>query len=141
FRDIVVLTRKNDQAIQVAQFLTENNIPIISSESLLVSQADEVKIIVFILKFLNSNNIESLAEAFYLLHRFQNREEEIHDWVYSMLVQCKDNTLNDWFVNQGYDLKIQKIKRLPLYEMVDVLVRELLKIEQTHAHLQFFMDF
>ncbi|MFY7936509.1 MAG: UvrD-helicase domain-containing protein, partial [Flavobacterium sp.] len=43
YSDIVLLTRKTKNGVLLANFLTENNIPIISSETLLIQNASEVK--------------------------------------------------------------------------------------------------
>lgn len=139
--DIVVLTRKNEQGIRVAQYLTEKKISIISSESLLVAQADEVKVLENILRYLNSANVESLAEAFYLVHRLHKRDEYVHDWINEMLCHEREKTLRNWLEKQGFAIDLEKLKSQPLYLLVDDLVRYLLKIEQSHAHVQFFLDF
>lgn len=139
--DIVVLTRKNEHGIRVAQYLTEKKIPIISSESLLVAQAEEVKVLEHMLRYLNTANTESLAEAFYLLHRLQKRNENVHDWISDMLWYERNGTLDTWFKNEGYAIQISQLKCQPLYLLVDDLVRHLLYIKQSNAHVQFFLDF
>lgn len=140
-RDIVVLTRKNDQGIRVAQFLTEKKIDIISSESLLLAQAPEVKVLEHLLNYLNSKNTEALTEAFYHLHKIHHRPENIHDWISALLDSEKSNRLGEWISNQGFVVNFKELSSKPLYLLVDTLVQDVLKLEKSHAHVQFFMDF
>ena len=46
YKDIVILSRNNKKATLTAQFLTEQSIPIVSSESLLLSMSSEVKAVI-----------------------------------------------------------------------------------------------
>jgi len=43
YKDIVILTRKREQGIAVANYLTEQNIPLLSSETLMIQNATEVR--------------------------------------------------------------------------------------------------
>ena len=65
YRDIVILTRKRDQGIAIANYLTEQNIPLLSSETLMIQNATEVRLIVHLLKYLN-NSIDLEAKANFL---------------------------------------------------------------------------
>jgi ATP-dependent exoDNAse (exonuclease V) beta subunit len=46
YKDIVILTRKRDQGIAIANYLTEQNIPLLSSETLMIQNATEVRLII-----------------------------------------------------------------------------------------------
>ncbi len=62
FRDMVILTRKKEPGVKIATFLTENSIPIVSSETLLIQNSSEVSFIIALLKFLkNGEDKESKA--------------------------------------------------------------------------------
>jgi ATP-dependent exoDNAse (exonuclease V) beta subunit len=64
YSDIVLLTRKTKNGVLLANFLTENNIPIISSETLLIQNASEVK---FIITFLEAGVALVQAYVFTIL--------------------------------------------------------------------------
>ncbi|MGL5113078.1 MAG: UvrD-helicase domain-containing protein, partial [Flavobacterium sp.] len=67
YKDIVVLTRKRDQGIAVAKYLTEQKIPLLSSETLMIQNATEVRFLIHLLKYLNNaNDLES--KAYFLLY-------------------------------------------------------------------------
>jgi ATP-dependent exoDNAse (exonuclease V) beta subunit len=47
YKDIVILTRKRSQGIALlANYLTEQNIPLLSSETLMIQNATEVRLII-----------------------------------------------------------------------------------------------
>jgi ATP-dependent exoDNAse (exonuclease V) beta subunit len=49
YKDIVILTRKRSQGIAIANYLTEQNIPLLSSETLMIQNATEVRLIIHLL--------------------------------------------------------------------------------------------
>jgi hypothetical protein len=49
----VILTRKRSQGIAIANYLTEQNIPL-SSETLMIQNATEVRLIIHLLKYLKT---------------------------------------------------------------------------------------
>ena len=51
YRDIVLLTRKKIDGVYLANYLTQKSIPILSSETLLIQNATEVKLILDVLKY------------------------------------------------------------------------------------------
>jgi ATP-dependent exoDNAse (exonuclease V) beta subunit len=50
----VILTRKRSQGIAIANYLTEQNIPLLSSETLMIQNATEVRLIIHLLKYLKT---------------------------------------------------------------------------------------
>ena len=82
YKDIVILTRKRSQGIAVANYLTEQSIPLLSSETLMIQNATEVRLIIHILKYLkNSSDLESKAN--FLQYLAQNKQDElpVHDFI------------------------------------------------------------
>jgi superfamily I DNA/RNA helicase len=70
YKDIVILTRKRSQGIAIANYLTEQNIPLLSSETLMIQNATEVRLIIQLLKY-SKNNADLEAKA-YFLHYVEN---------------------------------------------------------------------
>jgi parvulin-like peptidyl-prolyl isomerase len=63
-REIVILTRNNKSGVLLANYLTENNINIISAESLLIDASSEVKFLLHFLKYIaNKKDKEALANS------------------------------------------------------------------------------
>jgi ATP-dependent exoDNAse (exonuclease V) beta subunit len=53
YKDIVILTRKRSQGIAIANYLTEYSA--LSSETLMIQNATEVRLIIHLLKYLKNN--------------------------------------------------------------------------------------
>ena len=82
YEDIAILVRKGEHGIEIAKFLTENNIPIISSESLLIKNSTEVKLIINALKFLkNTTDLEAKALFLYFLYHQKEIKIPIHTFI------------------------------------------------------------
>ena len=81
-KDIVILTRKRSHGIAVANYLTEQGIPLLSSETLMIQNATEVRFIIHLLKYLkNNSDLEAKAHFLhYVAEKIQN-QLPIHDFI------------------------------------------------------------
>jgi ATP-dependent exoDNAse (exonuclease V) beta subunit len=141
FSEIVLLTRNKKPGVLLANFLTENNIPVISSESLLINASSEVKFILNLLRYLNNKkDIESLANAlYYLVANFENKVET-HDFIFAGIQFKEENVLEKWLASFNIHLSFQNIRRKSLYEATEILVSKCIKPEKNNAYIQFFLD-
>lgn len=66
-RDISILVRSNSDGADIADFLSQKNIPVISSDSILLKSSDKVRLIILTLKFLldDKNNVNKLTLSYY----------------------------------------------------------------------------
>ena len=66
-RDIAILVRSNFDGADIAEFLSKKNVPVISSDSILLKSSDKVRLIVLTLKYLidDKNDVNKLALSFY----------------------------------------------------------------------------
>ena len=67
YKDIAILVRNNSDGSDIADFLSKNNIPIISPDSILLKSSDKVRLIILTLKYLvdDRNDVNKLALSFY----------------------------------------------------------------------------
>ena len=71
-KDICVLVRKKKEGVALAEYLTQQGTPIISSETLLVSNSEKIQFILNLLKlFLEPNNNELKLAVLMFLAIFQ----------------------------------------------------------------------
>jgi len=141
FKDIAILTRKNNHGSLLANYLVQKNIPVLSSESLIISQSAEVSFLVSFLKFIeNSENKEALAEVFYYLSNEHFSENEVNDFIVKGLNAFSDKRLDDWFSDIHLDVSIKKLKRKSLYEVVEFLMMNLIPFDKRDAYVQDFLD-
>jgi ATP-dependent exoDNAse (exonuclease V) beta subunit len=67
-KDLAILCRKNEKAAKIASFLIRHDIPVISSESLLLTQSEQVNVLVaWIRHIANPNDTVPMAHIFHYL--------------------------------------------------------------------------
>jgi len=104
YNDIVVLTRKRDQGIAIASFLTEQNIPILSSETLMIQNATEVRFLIHLLKYLKNKN-DAEAKAYFLYYIATNNQDTlpIHDCIAQGIQQKQKLNLKSGYNNSNFN--------------------------------------
>ena len=140
YSDIVLLTRKTKNGVLLANFLTENNIPIISSETLLIQNASEVKFIINFLEYLDSsNNQESKINWLYFVATTKVDKDKIHDFI----VAAKDlseTDLQKHLASFNCEISFENCRKKSLYEAVENIVNVFLKEKTTISYVQYFLD-
>uniref|UniRef100_UPI004048EF63 UvrD-helicase domain-containing protein n=1 Tax=Flavobacterium sp. TaxID=239 RepID=UPI004048EF63 len=142
YSDIAILTRKRDSGIMTAQFLMEHDIPLLSSETLLISSASEVQLLIEILKYLlNSKDKEAkVLMLTYLSKRLLEDENEHHDFIQKGMLLDDETAFETWL--EGFDIAIsfQNLRKKSLYETVEYCVTHFLKLKNSNAFVQYFLD-
>ena len=138
--EICVLTRTRKQGVFIADFLTDNGIEIISSETLLLNNSDKVFFIINLLTFLQNNaNKEAKLEVLYFLYDHLELKIEKHEFFKNFLNVKVDKffmKLQSNGVNLDYKIYIQ----LPFYEAIEYIIRAFNFNTTSDAYLQFFLD-
>ncbi|TRX02254.1 UvrD-helicase domain-containing protein [Flavobacterium gawalongense] len=127
YKDIVILTRKRDQGIAIANYLTEQGIPLLSSETLMIQNATEVRLIIHLLKYLkNSSDLES--KAHFLQYLAQNSQDKlpIHDFIAQGMALFKETDFENWLMSFDVSLSFQNIRKKSLYEAVETIIAKFL---------------
>ncbi|TDE03980.1 UvrD-helicase domain-containing protein [Flavobacterium sandaracinum] len=127
YKDIVILTRKRSQGIAIANYLTEEGIPLLSSETLMIQNATEVRLIIHLLKYLkNSSDLESKAN--FLQYLAQNSQDElpVHDFIAKGMSLFQETDFENWLVSFNVELSFQNIRKKSLYEAVETIVAKFL---------------
>jgi ATP-dependent exoDNAse (exonuclease V) beta subunit len=141
FSEIALLTRSKKHGVLLANFLTENNIPVISSESLLINASSEVQFILNLLQYLNNKqDIESLANALYYIAKNVENKIEIHDFIYTSIQFKQETDLEKWLATFNINISFQNIRRKSLYETVETIVMQCIPPNKNNAYIQFFLD-
>lgn len=141
YKDIAILTRKRDQGIALANYLTEQGIPLLSSETLMIENATEVIFILNVLKYLkNSNDLESKANLLqYIAQNIQN-ELPIHDFIFDGMALKEEAAFENWLIKFDISLSFQNLRRKSLYEAVEIIVSKFINLKQNNAYIQYFLD-
>jgi ATP-dependent exoDNAse (exonuclease V) beta subunit len=137
-KDIAILVRKNTDGSDIANYLTEKNIPVISSDSLLLSNSKEVNFLHSILKFIaNTNNDIVHAEILeYLLESGMVVKTSIDE-----LIRQKNETgLLSILRSFCPSFSITKLSKMALYELAEELVGSFKLNRSPDAYIQFYLD-
>ncbi|MFV5694364.1 UvrD-helicase domain-containing protein [Flavobacterium sp. LB3P122] len=127
YKDIVILTRKRSQGIAIANYLTEQGIPLLSSETLMIQNATEVRLIIHLLKYLkNSSDLESKAN--FLQYLAQNSQDKlpIHDFIAQGMALFQETEFENWLMSFDVSLSFQNIRKKSLYEAVETIITKFL---------------
>jgi ATP-dependent exoDNAse (exonuclease V) beta subunit len=141
YKDIVILTRKRKQGIAVANYLTEQGIPLLSSETLMIKNATEVRFIIHLLKYLK-NNSDKESKAYFLHYLAQNSQDKmaIHDFIAQGMGCGNEMDFENWLESFDVSLSFQNIRKKSLYEAVEIIVSKFLNLKKSNAYVQYFMD-
>lgn len=139
YREIVILVRRNSEGVLIANHLTENNIPIVSSETLLISNSDEVTFLINLLEFIkNRKNTQAKANFLYYLGRNLGINP-IHDFLKKGIEFHNEKEFEEWLQPFGIEFSFEEIRRKPLYEATEILVETFLK-KSNNIYIQSFLD-
>jgi ATP-dependent exoDNAse (exonuclease V) beta subunit len=141
YKDIVILTRKRSQGIAIATYLTEQQIPLLSSETLMIQNATEVRLIIHLLKYLkNSSDLE--AKANFLQYLAQNSQDKlpVHDFIAKGMSLFQETDFENWLMSFDVSLSFQNIRKKSLYEVVEVIISKFLNPKTSNAYVQYFLD-
>ncbi|MDI5896559.1 UvrD-helicase domain-containing protein [Flavobacterium yafengii] len=127
YKDIVILTRKRSQGIAIANYLTEQGIPLLSSETLMIQNATEVRLIIHLLKYLkNSSDLESKANFLQYLAKNSQDKLPIHDFIAQGMALFQETDFELWLMSFDVSLSFQNIRKKSLYEAVETIISKFL---------------
>ncbi len=142
YKEMAILVRSNTAGNKIATHLLENNVPVVSSESLLIAKSPEVNFILNLFQQLNNplNLVAASAIVSYLCRMQILPADEEH----SLLVKLNDRKEKLYleeilkkysiYFNRNYFLS------LPVYDCCVELINLFQLQQQDHLYLQFFLD-
>ncbi len=138
--DICVITRKIKEGITIAEFLSEQNIPIVSSETLMLQNSPEVNFIVNLITLIDQpKNDQIKIEVLVYLAEHQLQLEDKHEFYYDH-VHLDLHSLLKALETFDFYFNIDVIIQSPLYEAVEAIIRAFRLNRQSNAYVQFFLD-
>jgi len=138
--EICILTRKKKDGILIADYLTEKNIPIVSSETLLLKNNSIINFIIDFLKLMQtSNDKECQFEVLYFLYQHLSLNITENKFI-QPLVKLSLGELFEELRKYNITFNLQKFRQLPLYEKVEEIIRSFHLVDSSNAYVQFFLD-
>jgi len=138
--EICVLTRTKKDGVAVANYLSENGVDIISSETLLIQNSVKVCFIIDVLKVLqNPNDEETRFEMLYFLHQHLQVEKPKHVF-FKEFAKSDNETILESLKNYGVSFEVSTFHQLPFYEKIEEIIRGFNLVNSSDAYVQFFLD-
>jgi len=134
--DVAILTRSNTDGSEIASFLLENDINVISSESLLLNNSDEVTFLLNTFRYISAPKDKNTQVQ--LLNYLTNNVFD--DDLFNVFEQYRDNTVNSYLESKGIVIDYQKISNYSLYELAEYLVVAFGFDQKVDVYIQFFLD-
>ncbi|MFK7812386.1 MAG: UvrD-helicase domain-containing protein [Maribacter sp.] len=132
YKDICILVRGNKEGVLLANFLTQEGIPIISSESLLLKSSSKIHFLVNLLRF--QNQTDDAKIAFELLSFLYKDEQEQHQYIESHLKSVSD------LLKAEYDFDLTKMQEASVYDVLEYAIKQFDLAPNSDAYINFFLD-
>jgi len=141
YKDIAVLARNNKHLIQLASFLIENNIPIVSSESLHVDSSPKVQFVLSFVKYL-MQPIESVFQVEIIKFLLENKKLKDDHFVslseHLALLNPQDK-LQKYWDKLALTVDASALLSLEAYEAIESIIR-LFALDNSDPLLHFFIE-
>lgn len=139
--EICILTRTGREGVAIANFLSEEGIPIISYQSLLVSRAPEVRFLTAVLRFAIEGRDKKLKLQIleFLLDQHLGNENS-YEFI-SQRIRLENQAFFDSLQQSGFRFDMNKVNGYSLYEAVEYIIRSFQVVTTSNAYVQFFLDF
>lgn len=139
--DVCILVRKKKEGFAIANYLSENNIDIISSETLLLKNNKTVSFIIDLLMFLNNNeDKESLANTLYFLSVKSNNQHNRHNFIVELISKSSQDVF-ETLKEKGFLFDENEFISLPFYDSVEYIIRCFSLVYDSNAYVLSFLDF
>ncbi|MEZ5174071.1 MAG: UvrD-helicase domain-containing protein [Bacteroidia bacterium] len=140
YSEIAVLLRDNKSSSQLASYLIDNEIPVISGESLLVKYAPEVRMIVCWMHIVTQTEVS--VYLFEILELLFESDKNYFSSRNALIEEFNQHPNNPEFWINKFDLGIDlnKLKTLPVTEFCYEICRCLEYSVQSNPYLQFFLE-
>ncbi|MCR9228221.1 MAG: UvrD-helicase domain-containing protein [Flavobacteriaceae bacterium] len=132
YSDICVLVRDNKKGMLLADFLAQRNIPIISSDALLLAKNGKVIFLISILRIFE--NPKDREAAYHILMYLSPDEKGKHSFISKHLEDIET------FLAQQYNFIINDLKGEPVLTILETAIVQFELYQGSVAHLSFLMD-
>ena len=135
-KDISILVRKNTDGSDIANYLTEHGIDVISSDSLLLSNSAEINFLHSLLKYL-SNTSDTIIQTEILEYLLASGLIATTTLEETLQNRTGISTI---LKNAKIDFSVTKLSKMALYELCEELIRIFQLNSSPNAYIQFFLD-
>ena len=138
-KDICILVRKKKEGVAIAEFLSEKGVRITSSETMLINNSEEVKLVINVFKLLiNPNHLEVKIKVLDYIANTNNIQDK-HAFFKANL----NASLQDFFKSfEQFSIFCNPtaLVQLSLFDLAEQIVRSFKMTETSNAYIQYFLD-
>lgn len=143
--DIALLCRTRKDARLCSSYLMENEISVLSSESLLLSASSEINLIISFIQYLLDpfDKIHLAAVIQYLINKKLIDENSLIEAFESINVNggsLKMQEVQKYFKRYDFRYDPYRLLTLPIYDLLEEIIRIFHFNEKLNPYLQFFLD-
>ncbi len=132
YRDICILTRKRKQGVLISDFLMQNNIPLVSSETLLLKRNSKVNFLLCLLRHcIQPLDLENNYNILYFLKEDLVNKHSFIDEHISTLPEI---------LRKYYDFEIGFLKNVSVYDGLEYAIKQFQLAEESDAYISFLLD-
>ena len=132
YDSVCILVRGKKEGILLADYLAHQEIPTISSESLLLNSSDKVRFLAQLLAF--SQDVKNLELAYGMLSFLSAEKIQRHPFIFDNLHQVAKLLKADY----GFDLDV--LRRISVYDGMELAIKQFDLAPKSDAYLTYFMD-
>jgi ATP-dependent exoDNAse (exonuclease V) beta subunit len=138
--EICVLTRTKKDGIAVADYLSENGVSIISSETLLLKNNAKINFIIDVLHSIqNANDEEKRFEVLYFLYEHLQVKTPKHTF-FKKHIKLANAIIFEDLKSFGISFNFSVFQQVPFYEKIEEIIRGFNLVDSSNAYVQFFLD-
>ncbi len=137
--DMCILVRKRKEGVAIANYLVENGIKITSSETLLLKNSEKVNFIQSFLKLLVQPDNNNLKVDILCFIASRHHISDVHQFLITHLKPNLNAMLNG-LKHLSISLTIPQLLQMPLFDLVEEVIRAFKLNTASDAYLQFYMD-
>ena len=132
YSDICILTRKRKQGVLLSDYLLQQEIPLLSSETLLLKNNPKVGFLLAILQY--SIYPLDLENNYNILYFLEEDPKHRHSFIYKHLTVLPE------LLKRDYDFEIEFIKQNSAYDGLEYAIRQFGLAASSDAYISFLLD-
>lgn len=132
YKDICILVRGNREGVKLANFLSQEKIPIISADSLLLKSSPKITFLINLLHY--QNQPEDLEIAYRLLSYLSLEKENRHHFISQHL-----NVIEELF-KESFEFDLNNLKQASVFDQMEYAIKQFNLAPKPDAYINLFMD-
>jgi len=130
--DICILVRDKKNGVLLADFLSKNDIPIISSETLLLKNSEKVNFLIHLLNF--TINPDDLEASYHILYFLKKDRAQVHSYIDTHLKYLEKHLLNE------FNFSVEKLRTLSVFDGFEQAIKAFTLADDADAYITYLLD-